>query len=190
MVETICIKLDDKKANFVKEAKERSGETWSTWIVTAAEALNNMNHVKEKLNRENFKMAKRQVEEKLDRIDAYNANYESVTGKIILDSPWWEDYPSSNDIARLESEIPGESGTFEMRLKISAVIFMWDFLRLAGKADKNAMMDAAAARIDATDYADRESFWTNVVDGRETLSGFDGVRKPPEGREMWEFVES
>ena len=73
MVENINIQLDDENAAFVQEAKERSGETWSTWIVTAAEALNTMNHVKENLNHGNFKMAKWKVEQKLDRIDAYNA---------------------------------------------------------------------------------------------------------------------
>jgi len=157
MVENIIIQLDDEDADFVQQVKDRSGETWSTWIVTAAEAVNAIDRFTEKQNLENYKTAKWKVEQKLDRIDAYNAGSTSVTDKTVLDSPWWEDYPSSDDIARLEAEIPGESGTFEMRLKISAVIFMWDFLRLAGKADKNAMMDAAA-RIEATEYADRVSF--------------------------------
>jgi len=202
MVTNINIQLDDDDADFVREVKDRSGETWATWIVEAAEAVDDRPD----------RSSGRSAVDPADDIRTYDAHEAAVTGDTVEDDrevieadtnpsrprqddvrgeerPSWGTDPSSDDIARLEAEIPGEPGTLDMERKVDAVIVMWDFLREAGKADKDAMMDAAADEIEATGYADPISFWSNVVKGRDTLSGFDGVHKPPTGLSTWEFVD-
>jgi hypothetical protein len=215
MVTNINIQLDDDDADFVRGVKDRTGETWATWIVEAAEAVEYLDRIEETAENEAFRAAKEAVESKTDRIEdvrTYDAHEAAVTDDTVEDGPEvmksdatpsrprqddvsgeegpsWGTDPSSDDIARLEAEIPGEPGTLDMERKVDAVIVMWDFLREAGKADKDAMMDAAADEIEATGYADPISFWSNVVKGRYTLSGFDGVHKPPTGLSTWEFVD-
>jgi len=202
MVTNINIQLDDDDADFVREVKDRSGETWATWIVEAAEAVDDRPD----------RSSGRSAVDPANDIRTYDAHEAAVTGDTVEDDrevieadtnpsrprqddvrgeerPSWGTDPSSDDIARLEAEIPGEPGTLDMERKVDAVIVMWDFLREAGKADKDAMMDAAADEIEATGYADPISFWSNVVKGRDTLSGFDGVHKPPTGLSTWEFVD-
>ena len=202
MVTNINIQLDDDDADFVREVKDRSGETWATWIVEAAEAVDDRPD----------RSSGRSAVDPANDIRTYDAHEAAVTGDTVEDDrevieadtnpsrprqddvrgeerPSWGTDPSSDDIARLEAEIPGEPGTLDMERKVDAVIVMWDFLREAGKADKDAMMDAAADEIEATGYADAISFWSNVVKGRDTLSGFDGVHKPPTGLSTWEFVD-
>jgi hypothetical protein len=202
MVTNINIQLDDDDADFVREVKDRSGETWATWIVEAAEAVDDRPD----------RSSGRSAVDPADDIRTYDAHEAAVAGDTVEDDrevieadtnpsrprqddvrgeerPSWGTDPSSDDIARLEAEIPGEPGTLDMERKVDAVIVMWDFLREAGKADKDAMMDAAADEIEATGYADPISFWSNVVKGRDTLSGFDGVHKPPTGLSTWEFVD-
>ena len=215
MVTNINIQLDDDDAEFVREVKDRTGETWATWIVEAAEAVEYLNRIQETAESETFQATKKMLLRKRDRLDdmeTHDAREAAVRDDTVEDDrevieadtnpsrprqedvtgdtgPSWGTDPSSDDIARLESEIPGEPGTLDMERKVDAVIVMWDFLREAGKADKDAMMDAAADEIEATGYADPISFWSNVVKGRDTLSGFDGVHKPPTGLSTWEFVD-
>jgi hypothetical protein len=202
MVTNINIQLDDDDADFVREVKDRSGETWATWIVEAAEAVD---------DRTNRSFGRSAVDP-ADDIRTYDAHEAAVRDDTVDDDrgvieadtnpshprqddvsgeegPSWGTDPSPDDYDRLEAEIPGEPGTLDMERKVDAVIVMWDFLREIGKADKNAMMDAAADEIEATGYADPISFWSNVVKGRDSLSGFDGVHKPPKGLSTWEFVD-
>jgi hypothetical protein len=217
MVTNINIQLDDDDADFVRDVKDRSGETWATFLLMAAEAVDgDPRHYGPRSAIDAVRTAASAAAEDLDDpvedVRTYDAREAAVTDDTAGDDrevieadtnpsrprqdgvtgdtgPSWGSDPSSDDIARLEAEIPGEPGTLDMERKVDAVIVMWDFLREAGKADKDAMMDAAADEIEATGYADPISFWSNVVKGRDTLSGFDGVHKPPTGLSTWEFVD-
>jgi hypothetical protein len=191
MVTNINIQLDDEDADFVRGVKDRTGETWATWIVEAAEAVEHLNRIEETAENEAFRAAKEAVESKRNRIDdvrTYDAREAAVTDDTVEDDrevieadtnpsrprqddvsgeegPSWGSDPSPDDYDRLEAEIPGTPGTPDMKRKVDAVIVMWDHLREVGKADKDAMMDAAADEIEATGYADAISFWSNVVKG-------------------------
>ena len=54
MVTNINIQLDDDDADFVREVKDRTGETWATWIVEAAEAVEYLNRIEETAENEVF----------------------------------------------------------------------------------------------------------------------------------------
>jgi len=218
MVTNINIQLDDDDADFVRSVKEGTGQTWAAFLLTAAEAVDDRPDASsgraayQRVRDAAAEASGRPVEDPASAIEPYEPHEADVTEQPVEDDPMdveadtrpsrrpqgdasgdtgpsWGSDPTSDDIARLESEIPGEPGTLDMERKVDAIIVMWDYLREAGKADKDAMMDAAAEEIEATGYADPTSFWSNVVKGRETLSGFDGVHKPPVGRGTWEYVD-
>lgn len=95
-----------------------------------------------------------------------------------------DDAPAAVDVrAKLGDELPGSGDTLEAR--INAILAMYELLRDQGTAEKDDFLDAVD--VDATGYASRESVWSNMVKGRDTLRALPGVETPPQGGTRWEY---
>ena len=71
--------------------------------------------------------------------------------------------------------------------RVDAIVAMYDVLRDRGEAEKDELLDAVD--VDATGYAGRDSVWSNMVKGKETLSALPGVEPPSTGRSEWRYHE-
>jgi hypothetical protein len=84
---------------------------------------------------------------------------------------------------RLRDELPGSGDRLAAR--VDAILAMRDELRERGEATRDELL--AVVDVDATGYADANSFWKNTVAGRDTLRALDGVVRPPTGRAEWRW---
>ena len=85
----------------------------------------------------------------------------------------------------LRDELAGSGDLLESR--VSAILSMYEVLRERGKAEKDDLLDAVD--IDATGYKSRESVWSNMVKGKDTLRALPGVQTPPTGKTEWRYSE-
>lgn len=86
---------------------------------------------------------------------------------------------------QLRDELAGSGDLLDRR--VDAILSMYDVLREQGSAEKDELLDAVD--VDATGYASRESVWSNMVKGKDTLSALPGVETPPSGRTTWKYDE-
>ena len=221
MVKTINVTMDDDDHAFVQDVKRRTGETWATFLIMAAEAVDDgpggydgrsaISAVRDAAAAASAAMDDHQPDVTSD-VDADDtpdvamgdrdapkgtsptvadtspsgAPTSPVNGHGDNDPRWGRDIDQS-DIDMLESRIAGSG--IELQRRVDAVITMWDHLREAGKADKSAMMEAAADEIAATSYDSADSFYSNVIKGTDTLADLPGVHKPMTGTATWEYVD-
>lgn len=85
----------------------------------------------------------------------------------------------------LRDELAGSGDLAERR--VDAILSMYDVLRERGSAEKDELLDAVD--VDATDYASRDSVWSNMVKGKDTLRALPGVEPPPSGKTTWRYDE-
>jgi hypothetical protein len=80
-------------------------------------------------------------------------------------------------------DLPGGGKTLSERQK--ALVDCYEHLRLEGSAKKSEFFDI----IDGFDhgYASTDSYWSNVVKGKNTLQSLPGVEPPAEGMSTWRF---
>jgi hypothetical protein len=207
MVKTINVTMDDADAAFVRDVKESMGITWKDFMIQAAASLNG--------DPPDGSMDSGGDDHRAD-VTPHVATYDtadvdagdtdapdgpspqaddgspsngptSPVGGLADDTPRWGPDIDQSDIQMLEDRIAG--GGIELQRRVDAVITMWDHLREAGKADKSAMMDAAADEIAATSYDSPDSFYSNVIKGTDTLADLPGVHKPMSGMTMWEYID-
>lgn len=84
---------------------------------------------------------------------------------------------------RLREELAGSGDLLDRR--VEAIEKMYDVLRERGEAEKDELLDAVD--VGATGYASRDSVWSNMVKGKDTLSALPGVESPPTGRSEWRY---
>lgn len=85
----------------------------------------------------------------------------------------------------LREELAGSGDLLEAR--VDELLKMYDVLRERGEAEREELLDAVD--VEATKYQDRESVWSNMVKGKDTLRALPGVEKPPTGRTVWTYEE-
>jgi len=90
---------------------------------------------------------------------------------------------SSTQRDALRDELAGSGDLLEER--VDAIVAMYNRLRERGTAKKHELLDVVD--VDATGYASRDSVWSNMVKGKETLSTLPGVETPPVGRTKWRY---
>lgn len=86
----------------------------------------------------------------------------------------------------LREELAGSGELLERR--VDAILSMYDVLREQGEAEKDDLLDVVD--VDAVDYADTDSVWSNMVKGRDSLRALPGVETPPTGRTVWRYSEN
>lgn len=86
--------------------------------------------------------------------------------------------------ADLRGALSGDGQQLERR--VDEVLEMYAVLQAKGRADKQTLLDAVD--VEATGYASRESVWSNMVKGRDTLRALPGVETPPVGRSTWRYT--
>ena len=85
--------------------------------------------------------------------------------------------------ATVRPALAGDGDLLERRA--DEILKMYAYLRTHGTGEKSDLLDAVD--VGATGYAGRDSVWSNMVKGRDTLRALPGVRKPPDGRSTWEY---
>lgn len=100
--------------------------------------------------------------------------------EVSLDSPPVTARPNSTP----ELDIPGNNSTVEKRR--ATIMEMRDYLRDQGTAQKKQFLELVDP--EEVRYASADSFWSNVVKGRDTLASLPGVEAPPEGGHTWRWV--
>lgn len=80
-------------------------------------------------------------------------------------------------------DIPGSGDKKKRRL--DEIARLYRFLQQEGTATKADFLELVDA--DSTGYASAESFWSNCVKGRDTLSVLEGVEPPAEGEHQWRY---
>lgn len=81
----------------------------------------------------------------------------------------------------------GLSGSGDLlERRVDEVLKMYDALRELGEAEKDDLL--AAVDIEATDYQDGTSVWSNMVKGKGTLSALPGVESPSTGKSEWRYT--
>lgn len=221
MVKTINVTMDDDDHAFVRDVKQRTGATWATFLLMAAEAVDTRPGGRSGRSQisavgDAAAAAAEAMDDPDDDVTPHVATYDtgdvdagdpdtpdgtsppadngspsdgptSPVGGPADDTPRWGGDIDQRHIDMLEDRIAG--GGIELTRRVDAVITMWDHLREAGKADKSAMMDAAADEIAATSYDSPDSFYSNVIKGTDTLADLPGVHKPMSGMTMWEYID-
>jgi len=86
---------------------------------------------------------------------------------------------------QLRDALAGSGDLVERRA--DAVLAMYEVLREQGSAEKDELLDAVD--VGATEYASRDSVWSNMIKGKATLSALPGVETPPTGRTKWRYVD-
>lgn len=85
---------------------------------------------------------------------------------------------------RLIDEVPSSGELAERRA--DEVLKMYDLLRRRGGATKSELLDAVD--VEATEYENATSVWSNMVKGKDTLRALPGVETPPEGKSKWKYT--
>jgi len=79
-----------------------------------------------------------------------------------------------------------------LEARVDAIEQMYHELQRRGEAtsdDLLAVIDPAAVRFTGgKKTTPEESSWSNLVKGKDTLSGLPGVEKPPVGNETWRYT--
>ncbi|WP_049934707.1 hypothetical protein [Haloplanus natans] len=83
---------------------------------------------------------------------------------------------------RLRDELPGFDDDV-VAARVDAVLAMRDELRDRGEAKSSEFL--SVVDVDAVDYADRGSFWSNA--GRDALKSIAGVESPPRDSKKWRW---
>ena len=96
-----------------------------------------------------------------------------------------EPEPEADHREQLRDALAGSGDLVERR--VDAVLAMYDVLRDRGSAEKDELLDAVD--VDATGYASRDSVWSNMVKGKDTLRALPGVEPPPSGKTTWRYDE-
>jgi len=93
--------------------------------------------------------------------------------------------PATVDVEEVvaDLEVPGSGETTEARR--AAIQQLYDHLCEEGAARKSDFLELVDA--DAVGYVDEDSFWANVVKGRDTLRALPGVQPPEEGGRTWRY---
>lgn len=86
---------------------------------------------------------------------------------------------------RLREELAGSGDLLERRVDV--VLSMYHFLRQRGEAKKDDLLNAVD--VEATGYASRESVWSNMVKGKDTLRALPGVENPSTGQTVWRYID-
>lgn len=82
-----------------------------------------------------------------------------------------------------EMDLPGDGSTLEARR--NALVDLHTHLRKKKTAEKSDFLHVIE-RFDHG-YANAESFWSNVVKGKQTLQTLPGVEPPADGLSTWRF---
>lgn len=80
-------------------------------------------------------------------------------------------------------EIYGSDDLLDRR--VNQIFKMYDLLREQGEAEKDELLDVVD--VDATGLQDRESVWSNLIKGKDTLRALPGVQKPETGMNTWTY---
>lgn len=92
--------------------------------------------------------------------------------------------PNPKDLRDVVADGLAGSGDLLER-RVDEIGAMYEVLRQHGEAENSELLDAVD--VDATGYASRESVWSNMVKGKDTLSALPGVEAPPTGRSTWKY---
>jgi hypothetical protein len=92
-----------------------------------------------------------------------------------------EAVPVDRDLLR--EELSGSGNVLERR--VDQIVAMYERLQELGTAEKDDLLEAVD--VDATEYASKDSVWSNMVKGRDTLKALPGVEPPPTGRTEWKY---
>jgi HTH domain. len=85
---------------------------------------------------------------------------------------------------RLTKEVPRSGAVAERRA--DAILKMYDYLREHGEGENDELTDLVDP--DVVELGSAESFWSNVVKGKDTLRALPGVEKPPDGvNDTWKY---
>lgn len=85
----------------------------------------------------------------------------------------------------VRESLAGEGDELDQR--VTEIAKMYAYLREHGEAEKDELLDTVD--IAATGYASRESVWSNMVKGRDTLRALPGVETPPTGKTTWRYTD-
>jgi hypothetical protein len=85
---------------------------------------------------------------------------------------------------RIRDALAGSGDLLDARL--NEILKMYEHLREHGEAEKDDLLDVVD--VGATDYASRDSVWSNMVKGKDTLRALPGVEKPSTGRSKWKYT--
>jgi predicted CopG family antitoxin len=80
-------------------------------------------------------------------------------------------------------DIPGSGETFERRRETIGTLVA--YLKQEGTATRADFLELVDP--DDVGYSSADSFWSNSIKGRDTLSAIEGVVPPSEGGHTWRF---
>jgi len=86
--------------------------------------------------------------------------------------------------SQLREELAGSGDLLDAR--VGEVLKMYDHLREHGSAEKDDLLDVV--NVETAGYASRNSVWSNMVKGKDTLRTLPGVQKPASGRTEWTYT--
>lgn len=92
---------------------------------------------------------------------------------------------ASNDVGHMPNDLdlPGSGETLKRRRM--AIARMYERLKERGTADKSDLLEAVDP--DQVEYASKESAWSNLIKGKNTLHSLPGVNPPSEGQHAWRY---
>ena len=130
--------------------------------------------------------------DKLHEMKERGESYEDVVWRLIdsheggTEETRVDEREEALQLDDVEIDVPG-SGDLERR-RTRAIEKMAELLREEGTAEKQDFLELVDP--DDVGYASRDSFWSNVVKGRESLKAISGVEPPSTGRTEWTWNDS
>jgi len=170
MVTTLNITLDDDVADDLRRVKNELDMTWAEFVEAAGRCLE-------------------EREEDTAGAARDPPTDDSTASPAADPSTATDDH--SGDVSavtdahreHLREELAGSGETLEAR--VDAILAMYGHLRMEGEAEKDdflALVDPETVRYDS-----RDSVWSNMVKGKDTLGGLPGIKKPDTGLTTWRY---
>jgi hypothetical protein len=96
----------------------------------------------------------------------------------------------SRDVIDEETEERIREGLFGsgnlLDARVNEILKMYMELQRQGEATKEELL--SVVDVEAADYQDKGSVWSNMVKGKDTLKAIPGVQKPPRGKSKWTYT--
>lgn len=161
MVTTLNITLDDDVADELRQVKAELGMTWPEFVEEAGRCL------------------------KERETDTATETREAAAAPPTPTHSESGDESGVTDAHRehLREELAGSGETLDAR--VDAILAMYGHLRKEGEAEKADFL--ALVEPETVRYDSRDSVWSNMVKGKETLASLPGVEKPDTGLTTWRY---
>lgn len=116
---------------------------------------------------------------------AIEQRLEDVERPTTVDEPRARTHETDALREQLREELAGSGDLLDAR--VDEVLKMYDYLREHGTAEKSDLLDVVD--VEETGYQGRDSVWSNMIKGRDTLRALPGVETPATGKTTWRYTE-